>query len=171
MNERPGIVTFQSNPLTLVGPEITPGDACPDFALQTTDLEKRTAESLKGKVTVLITVPSLDTSVCSMETKKFNEQAANLSEEIEMVVVSMDLPFAQKRWADEYGATGITFLSDHYEASLGEAMGVLIKELRLLARTIFILDRDNVVRYVQVVPEVTDEPDYDAVIEAAKGLV
>ena len=166
MAERTGLVTLQGNPVTLVGNEVNAGQPAPDVVLVANDLSEVALSSFKGKVCILTSVPSLDTPVCDTETRKFNERAAELGDDVEILTVSMDLPFAQKRWCGAAGVDRVTTLSDHRTASFGEAYGVLIKELRLLARVVFVIDREGIVRYVQVVEEVGDEPDYDAVIAA-----
>jgi thiol peroxidase len=171
VEERKGIITVSGNPMTVLGPELKTGDKAPDFEALTVDLQPFTLSSLKGKVVIISSVPSLDTPVCDIETRKFNERAAELGDDVEVLTISMDLPFAQKRWCGAAGVDRVKTLSDHRTASFGEAYGVLIKELRLLARVIFIIDREGFVRYVQVVKEVGDEPDYDAVINAVKELV
>jgi thiol peroxidase len=171
MEERSGIVTMKGNPLTLVGAEVKVGDPAPDVALLDNDLAPVKISSFRGKVCILSTVPSLDTPVCDMETRRFNEEAARLGEDVAVLTVSMDLPFAQKRWCGAAGVDKVTTLSDHREAALGEAYGVLIKELRLLARAVFLVDKDGKIRYIQMVNEVTEEPDYEAVLEAVAGLL
>jgi thiol peroxidase len=171
VEERKGIITLHGNPLTLLGPELKTGDEAPDFEALTVDLQPFALSSLKGKVVIISSVPSLDTSVCDTETRKFNGRAAELGDDVEILTVSMDLPFAQKRWCGAAGVDRVKTLSDHRTASFGEAYGVLIKELRLLARVVFVVDREGVIRYVQVVEEVGDEPDYDAVINAVKELI
>jgi len=170
MEERKGVITLRGNPLTLLGPELKPGDKAPDFEVLTNDLQPFNLSSLKGKVLVISSVPSLDTPVCDTETRKFNERAAELGEDVEILTISMDLPFAQKRWCGAAGVDRVTTLSDHRSASFGENYGVLIKELRLLARAVFVVDRAGVVRYVQTVKEVSEEPDYNAVVNAVKKL-
>ncbi len=167
MEERKGVVTFQGNPLTLLGNEITPCMTAPKVTLINTQLEPVTLENEKDTVLVLASVPSLDTSVCSKETKRFSKEAESLPGKAKLVFVSMDLPFAQDRWAKEHDVTNITFLSDHREAAFGKAFGVLIKELRLLARALFIIDANGEVTYTEVVKEMTDEPDYHAALSAA----
>jgi len=171
MEERSGIVTMKGNPLTLVGAGLTLGDPAPDVEVLDNDLAPVKISSFKGKVCVLSTVPSLDTPVCDMETRRFNEEAARLGEDVAVLTVSMDLPFAQKRWCGAAGVDKVTTLSDHREAALGKAYGVLIKELRLLARAVFVVDQEGVIRYIQLVKEVTEEPDYEAVLEAVAGLL
>jgi thiol peroxidase len=170
MKERHGAVTFHGAPLTLVGPEIKPGETAPDFVVLGNDLGEVTLASTVGKVRVIASVPSLDTSVCDTETRRFNQEAAGLGEDVVVLTVSMDLPFAQKRWCGAAGIENVRTLSDHRDGSFGRAYGVLIKELRLLARAVFVVDRAGVVCYVQVVTEMTEEPDYAAVLAAVKGL-
>ncbi len=171
MLERSGIITFKGNPLTLVGNEIQPGKALPDFKVVNNDLSEFSSSAIKGKVTVISVVPSLDTPVCDSQTRKFNEEASALGEDVQVYTVSMDLPFAQARWCGAAGIDRVTTLSDYREASFGEATGLLIKELKLLTRAVLVIDREGVVQYSQVVSEVTDEPDYDAVISAVKELI
>ncbi len=127
--------------------------------------------SYRGKILVIASVPSLDTPVCDLETRRFNDEAANLGADVEMLTVSMDLPFAQKRWCGAAGVKRLKTLSDHREAAFGLAYGVLIKELRLLARAVFLVDREGTVRYEQLVKEVANEPDYDAVLLALAQVV
>jgi thioredoxin-dependent peroxiredoxin len=171
MTERPGAVTFQGAPLTLLGKEVKVGDKAPDFTVLQNDLSPASLSSYLGKVVILSAVPSLDTPVCDIETKRFNSEAAQLGDGVSVLTVSMDLPFAQKRWCGAAGATHVVTLSDHKEASFGEAYGVLIKELRLLSRAVFVVDRKGVVRYVDMIKEITHEPDYDAALEAVKACV
>lgn len=168
--ERRGLVTLKGNPVTLLGPAIKPGDDAPDVELLTNDLEPFKLSSLKGKVAVLITVPSLDTPVCDVETKRFNDEAQKLGDGVAVVVISVDLPFAQKRWCGAAGVSAVQTLSDHRDTAFGLAYGVLIQGVRLLARAIFVVDKDGDVRYVQIVPEVAQEPDYAAVLDAVRGL-
>ena len=171
MEERAGIVTFQGNPLTLIGKEPKVGDRAPDFEVVGNDMAPVTLSSFNDKTRVVSSVPSLDTPVCDMETRKFNERAAGLSENVAILTISMDLPFAQKRWCGAAGVTRVMTLSDHRDGAFGRAYGVLIKELRLLARAVFVIDRGGIVQYVQVVEEMTQEPDYDAVWRAVREIV
>jgi len=164
-------VTFKGNQITLVGPELKVGDKAPDFALIDNGLATVNLSSFAGKVKIISCVPSLDTPVCDTETRRFNQEAANLPGEVVVLTVSLDLPFAQKRWCGAAGIDKVITLSDYRERAFGKAYGVLIDELRLLSRSIFVLDRDNVIRYLQHVPEVTQEPDYSAVLEAARQLL
>jgi thioredoxin-dependent peroxiredoxin len=171
MEERKGAVTLRGNSLTLLGKEIKVGDKAPDVALLDNDLKPVKLSSFLGKVVVVSSVPSLDTPTCDMETRRFNMEAAKLSEAVVILTVSTDLPFAQKRWCGAAGVEKVKTLSDHRETSFGLSFGVLIKELRLLARSIFVLDKSGTIQYVQHVPEISKEPDYEAVIMAAKKLL
>ena len=170
MTERAGAVTFKGGPLTLVGDEPAVGERAPDFSALAGDLSEVALSSLRGKVCVVVTVPSLDTPVCDIEARRFNEAAGRLGEDVVVLVVSMDLPFAQARWCGAAGAADVRALSDHRDAAAGLALGVLIKELRLLARAVFVVDRAGGLSYMQIVPEVTDEPDYDAALAAVRAL-
>jgi len=171
MQEHSGAITMKGNPLTIVGTELAAGDSAPDVAVLDNDLNPVKLSSFKGKVCVLSAVPSLDTPICDMQTRKFNDEAGKLGDDVVILTISMDLPFAQKRWCGAAGVDKVATLSDHREAAFGEAYGVLIKELRLLARVIFVVDKEGTVQYIQLVKEVTEEPDYDAVLEAVKNLV
>jgi thiol peroxidase len=171
VKERTGLVTFRGMPLTLVGDGLSAGDKAPDFSLLDNDLGQVSLSSFKGKVCLLVAVPSLDTPVCDVETRRFNKEAAKLGQNVAVLAISMDLPFAQKRWCGAAGIEQVKTLSDHRDASFGKAYGVLIKELRLLARAVFVVDQKGVVRYEQLVGEIAHEPDYDAALSAAKKLV
>jgi thiol peroxidase len=171
MEERNGAVTLRGNPLTLSGPEIKTGASAPDVELLDNDLKPVRLSAYRGKVVVVSSVPSLDTPVCDMETRRFNTEAAKLGDNVAILTVSTDLPFAQKRWCGAAGVDKVKTLSDHRETAFGQAYGVLIKELRLLARSIFVLDQKGVIQYVQHVKEVSQEPDYDAVLAAVRKLV
>ena len=171
MKERTGKVTMKGNPLTLLGNEVNVGDVAPDFAVLSNDLSPVTLSSFRGKVCIVSSVPSLDTPVCDTETRRFNQEAGRLSSDVAVLVISMDLPFAQKRWCGAAGVTRVQTLSDHRDASFGTSYGVLIKELRLLARAVFVVDRNGIVQYVQLVKEITQEPDYDAVLAAVTRLM
>ncbi len=170
MKEFSGLTALKGKPLTLVGEEVKVGDAAPDFEVVANDLKAVNLSSYKGNVLILSAVPSLDTPVCDIETRKFNKRASELGT-IKILTISMDLPFAQARWCGAAGVKNVQTLSDHRDASFGTAYGVLIKELRLLARSIFVVDKNGIVRYKQIVPEVASEPDYESAINAAKGLV
>jgi thiol peroxidase len=171
MTERSGAVTMRGNPLTLIGSELNVGDPAPDIEVLNNDLAPVKLSSYKGKVCIVSTVPSLDTPVCDMETRRFNQEAAELGDDIVILTISTDLPFAQKRWCGAAGVEKVVTLSDHRDASFGDAYGVLIKELRLLARSVFVVDKEGIIRYIQLVKEIAEEPDYDAVIKAARELV
>jgi len=164
-------ITFKGSPLHLVGLLPAVGQSAPDFMLLANDLSPRALRDFAGKALVIATVPSLDTPVCDTEIRRFNKEAAALSDKLRLLAVSCDLPFAQARWCGAAGISAVQSLSDHRDASFGQNYGVLIKELRLLARAIFIIDAQGVVRYVQLVPEMTSEPDYDAALKAAKAAV
>jgi len=171
MEERAGIITMKGNPLTLVGQQPRVGEHAPDFEVLDNDLSPVRLSSFLGKVCVIASVPSLDTPICDMETRRFNEEAGILGPDVAILTISMDLPFAQKRWCGAAGVDKVTTLSDHLSASFGETYGVLIKELRLLARAVFVVDGDGIVQYVQIVKEVTAEPDYEDVLGALKKLL
>ncbi|WP_394185752.1 thiol peroxidase [Metabacillus halosaccharovorans] len=160
-------ITFKNNPVTLIGNEVNVGDQAPDFTVLSNDLSPVTLANSKGKVRIISVVPSIDTGVCDAQTRRFNEDASNLSN-VEVLTISMDLPFAQKRWCASNGLENVQTLSDHRDASFGEAYGVLIKELRLLARSVFVVDSNDKVKYVEYVSEATNHPNYEAAIEAAK---
>lgn len=171
MEERSGIITMKGNPLTLIGKEIKIGDPAPAFEVLANDLSSVKLSSYQGKICVISSVPSLDTPVCDMQTRRFNKEAAGLSADVVILTISTDLPFAQKRWCGAAGVDKVVTLSDHRDVSFGKAFGLLIKELRLLARAVFIIDRKGIVRYVQMVKEIATEPDYPAVIAALNKLV
>jgi thioredoxin-dependent peroxiredoxin len=168
-NERKGAVTFKGNPLTLVGNEVKAGDKAPDFKALAKDLSEVSLAASKGKTRLISVVPSLDTPVCELQTKRFNEEASKLPSDVVVYTVSMDLPFAQTRFCGANKADKITAISDHREGSFGKAYGVLIKELRLLARAVFVIGPDDKVQYAQVVKEVTEHPDYDKALAALKA--
>ena len=163
-------VTFQGNPLTLVGNNVEIGQSSPNATLVANDLSPFTLSSLKGKKVILSVVPSLDTPTCDLQSKRFNSEAVNLGEDVVIIAVSMDLPFAQARWCGATGSDQIKTLSDYQTGAFGEAYGILIKELRLLSRAIFVVDQDGVLQYKQIVSEITNEPDYDEALEAVKKL-
>ena len=171
MKERKGIITTKGNPLTLVGEELKVGDRAPDVEVLDNDLTPVKLSSFKGKIVIVSSVLSLDTSVCDLETRRFNQEAEALGQDVVVATISMDLPFAQSRWSGAAGVDKVSTLSDHRDAAFGGAYGVLIKELRLLARAIFVLDNGGIVQYVQLVKEMTEEPDYNAVLDAVKKLL
>ncbi|MCX7805791.1 MAG: thiol peroxidase [Planctomycetota bacterium] len=165
---RSGLVTLKGNPVVLVGDEVKVGDRAPDFEALGGDLKPVRLSDFRGKVVVLVSVPSLDTPVCDVEAKKFNEAAAKLGGDAAVLVLSMDLPFAQKRWCAATGASNVRMLSDHRKAEFGLAYGVLIEDLRLLARAVFVVGRDGMVKHAQIVKETASEPDYESVLAAAR---
>lgn len=169
VEERKGVTAFKGNPLTLKGPEIKVGSKAPDFQVLAQDLTPVTLSKFSGKTLLISVVPSLDTPVCDEQTRRFNKEAAQLPN-VQVLTVSMDLPFAQKRWCGAAGIDRVQAVSDHKEASFGKAYGVLIKELRLLARSIFLVDGSGTVRYVEYVPEVTSHPNYDAALTAVRQI-
>jgi thiol peroxidase len=167
--ERSGAVTFKGHPLTLIGPQLTVGAQAPNFQVLAQDLSPVTLESSTGKVRLISVVPSLDTPVCDAQTRRFNEEAAKLPN-VEILTVSMDLPFAQKRWCGAAGVDRVKTASDHRDASFGRAYGTLIKELRLLTRAVFVVDAGGTVRYAEYVPEMTSHPNYDAALAAVRSV-
>ena len=172
MAERTGLITFKGGPLTLVGTEVKVGQKAPDAELVANDLSVvRLSALCAGKVALITAVPSLDTPVCDMETRRFNEEAGKLGKNVAVLTVSMDLPFAQKRWCGAAGVKNVQTLSDYRAAAFGNTYGVLIKELHLLARAIFVVDKQGIIRYVELVKEVASEPNYEAALAAAKKLL
>lgn len=170
IQSRAGAITFKGNPMTLLGPELHVGDPAPEFALTAGDLSTVTPETLLDagtRAAMLIVVPSLDTNVCSLESKKFNDRLGELPEGVRAAVVSLDLPFAQARWCAAEGDVQLEMLSDYRDHSFGKNYGLLIAELKLLARAIVVIGKDRKIAYVQIVPEVASEPDYDAALAAA----
>ncbi|MBL3646143.1 thiol peroxidase [Bacillus vallismortis] len=163
-------ITFKGGPVTLVGQEVKVGDQAPDFTVLTNSLEEKSLADMKGKVTIISVIPSIDTGVCDAQTRRFNEEAAKLGD-VNVYTISADLPFAQARWCGANGIDKVETLSDHRDMSFGEAFGVYIKELRLLARSVFVLDENGKVVYAEYVSEATNHPNYEEPIEAAKALV
>lgn len=171
MKERSGLVTMRGNPVTLVGEEVNVGDMAPDFTVIATDLNPVDFSSFRGKVCIISSVPSLDTPICDMSTRRFNEEAAMLGDDVVVLTISMDLPFAMARWCGAAGVSHVKTLSDHREASFGTAYGLLMKENRLLARAVLVVDREGKVRYFELVKEIAQEPNYEAALAAATRLV
>jgi thiol peroxidase len=171
MADRAGAVTFKGNPITLGGPEIKVGGDAPDFTAVDNGLQPVKLSQAKGKVIVLSAVPSLDTPVCDTETRRFNQEAGKLGANVEVWTVSMDLPFAQKRWCGAAGITAVKTLSDFRERSFAQNYGVLVKEgplAGLTARAVFVVGKDGKVKHAEYVREITTEPDYDAALNAAR---
>lgn len=171
MEKRTGVITFLDNPMTLVGPEVKVGEKAPAFTVLDNDLKARTLADYEGKVKVISVVPSLDTGVCDAQTRWFNQNATKLSDDVVILTISMDLPFAQKRWCGAANIDRVITLSDHKDASFGTAYGFLIDELRLLTRGIVVIDKDDKVAYVEYVPEVTHAVNFDAAVDAVKKLI
>ncbi len=163
-------VTFKGTPLHLVGSQPAVGQKAPDFTLAANDMSPRSLKDYDGKVLVLLSVPSLDTPVCDMEVRRFNKEAAALSDKVCIVAISCDLPFAQARWCGAAGVQAVETLSDHKKTSFGKDYGLLIDELRLLARAIVVVAPDGSIAYTQFVSEISTEPDYDAALAAIKKL-
>ncbi len=167
--ERKGLIRFGDMDVTVVGPDLKPGDRAPEFTATTQDWKHiHVLEHTKGKVRVLAAVPSLDTPVCDRETRRFNQEAAALSDDIVIVVISADLPFAQKRWCGAAGVDQVLVVSDHMDMDFGEKYGTLMKEVRLLRRAVFVVDRDDNVVYADYMPALGDEPNYAEVLAAAR---
>jgi len=171
MGERKDIITMKGQTLTLLGKEVKVGEPAPDFEVLANDLTPVKLSSFLGKVCIISSVPSLDTPVCDTMTRRFNQEAVNLGDDVVVLTISMDLPFAQKRLCGAAGAKNVQSFSDHRDASFGNAFGVLIKELRLLARAVFVVDKDGAIRHAQIVKELTNEPDYEAVLKAVKEIM
>ncbi len=169
--ERNGIVTLKGNALTLLGQEIKVGQQAPDFKVLTNDLKEVSLADFKDKIKLFSVVPSLDTPVCDLQTKRFNQEATGLSSDIAILTISMDLPFAQKRFCDVNKVEKVKILSDHRDGCFGLAYGVLIKELRLLSRSIFIVDKTDTVRFVEYVKELSTHPDYEKALKALNMVV
>ncbi|MDL2266948.1 thiol peroxidase [Desulfovibrio sp. OttesenSCG-928-G15] len=167
--ERTGIVSFKGAPMTLLGSPVNVGQKAPDFRLLANDLSPRSLASYQGKTLIFSVVPSLDTGVCDLQTRRFNAEAAKLGEHVRILTVSCDLPFAQARWCGMADAHQLETLSDHYDLSFGMAYGVVLKELRLLTRSIFVVDKAGLLTYAEIVPEVANEVSFDSALAAAAG--
>jgi len=168
--ERKGIVTLQGNPLTLIGPELNAGSHAPDFFVLDAELKPVSLKDFSGKTRIISVTPSLDTPVCDLQLRRFNAEAAKMQGDVVVLNISMDLPFAISRFCTSAGIDAVKALSDHRDASFGTAYGLLIKELRLLARAIFVIDKNDVIRYREIVPEIANQPDYDKALEAVKKI-
>jgi thiol peroxidase len=169
--KRTGVITFKGNPVTLLGPDVKVGDVAPDFKVVDNGLQPVTLETAKGQVQLIAVVPSIDTGVCDTMTRKFNQDAAVLPESVAVYTISVDLPFAQGRWCGNAGIERVKTLSDYQERSFGLAYGLVIDELKLLARAVYVIDAQGKVAYREIVPEVTSEPDYQAALDAVKALL
>ena len=170
MEEYKGIVTIKGDPLTLIGSKVEVGQQAPDFEVLNGELSPVKLSAFAGKICIISSVPSLDTPVCDVQTRRFNEEAKKLRDDVLILTISMDLPFAQKRWCGAAGIENVKTLSDHRNVSFGKAFGVLIKELRLLARSIFVVDKEGVIRYIEIVDELTHEVNYEAALKAVKEI-
>jgi thioredoxin-dependent peroxiredoxin len=159
---------MRGNPLTLIGPALSAGDAAPDFHAVDVGLKPVTLKDTGSHVRIISVIPSLDTPVCDAQTKRFNEEAAKMPD-VDIITVSMDLPFAQKRWCGAFGVDNVKMLSDHVDGSFGASYGTLIKELRIESRAIFVVDQENKIRHAEYVKEVADHPDYEAALSAARS--
>ena len=168
--ERKGLVSFKGSPLTLIGTELKVGDKAPDFIVLDNDLNLTGLKSFEGKIKIISITPSLDTPVCDLQARRFNEEAAKLSPDIVVLNISMDLPFALSRFCSTAGIDRVKTFSDHKEASFGNAYGVLIKELRLLARSIFVVDKDDYIKYIEIVSDITELPNYEKAFESARKI-
>ncbi len=171
MEERHGLVTMKGNPLTLTGQPVTVGQAAPDFEVLDNNLKPFTFSTARSGITILSSVPSLDTPVCDLQTRRFNGTADQLGPDVHILTISMDLPFAQKRWCGAAGVEKLQTLSDHRLADFGRNYGLLIKELRLLARAVLVVDRQGLIAHYELVPEIAQEPDYEAALQAVKRLL
>lgn len=169
--ERTGVATIKGNPLTLIGPELKAGDTAPDFKVNKDLMNEVSLGDYAGKVKLISVVPSLDTGVCDAQTRRFNSEAATLGDNVVILTISVDLPFAQSRWCGAAGIDKVVTLSDYKTKTFGQAYGVLIKELQLDMRSIFVLDANNKITYVEYLKEMTEHPDYDAAIAAVKALL
>ena len=170
VHERHGATTFKGNPLTLVGPELKAGDKAPDFEVVDKTMQPVTLASTSGSVRIFSVVPSLDTPVCDMQTKRFNEEVGKKPNGVKIYTISMDLPFAQSRWCDAFGVDHVSMLSDHRGGSFGEAYGTLIKEWRILSRAIFVIDQNDTIQHAEYVKEVADHPNYEMALDKARSL-
>jgi len=169
--ERVGVVTLKGAPLTLLGAELKVGDIAQDFTVLDQNLKPKKFSDFKNKIKLIASVPSLDTPICDLEIKRFNDEATSLSKDLVILFISMDLPFAQKRFCKQYEIKKVQTLSDYKDADFGPKYGVLIKELRLLSRAIFLIDKENVVRYVEYIKEISHHPNYESALEAIKNII
>ena len=169
--ERKGIVTVKGNPVTLVGPELRIGDKAPDFVVLDGELKEIRLKNFANTIKIISVAASLDTPVCDMQARRFNQETALLPDDVVILNITMDLPFAISRFCITAGINKVKALSDHRDVSFGNAYGILIKELRLLARSIFILDKNDIIRYIEIVPELTKHPDYEKALDAVNKLI
>ena len=171
MLERKGIVTFKGNPVTLVGEEVKPGDKAPDFTALKTDLSELKLSDYKGRVVILTSFPSVDTSVCALQAKRFNEEAGKLKDDVSVITISVDLPFALGRFCAAEGIENEVTVSDHRDLDFGYKYGFVVKELRLLERGIVVIDKEGIIRHVEYCKEIAEHPDYDKALEVTRSLI
>ncbi|MEW9106817.1 thiol peroxidase [Paenibacillus sp.] len=169
--ERTGVATLKGNPITLIGPELKVGDKAPEFQLNKSLVDVVGLEQFAGKVKLISVIPSIDTGVCDAQTRRFNEEASKLGDKAAIITVSVDLPMAQARWCGAAGVDNVVMLSDYKDNNFGKSYGVLIKELHLDMRSIFVVDADNTIRYVEYVSEMTEHPNYEQALAAVKALL
>ncbi len=171
MTERSQAVTLNGQPMTVLGDTLKPGDRAPDFHVVAQDLSAKSLADYIGRPMIISVVPSLDTGVCDLQTRRFDSEAVKLGDEVHVLTISADLPFAQKRWCSEAAARMVEVLSDHREMDFGNRWGTHVKELRVEQRAVFVVDAEGIIRHAQYVPEIAEHPDYDAVLEAIRGIV
>jgi thiol peroxidase len=169
MAERSGVVTMKGNPMTLVGEQVQVGQPAPDVELTAVDLSGKKISDYQGKVLIISTIPSIDTSTCNVQSHRFNDEATGLGDDVAIVTVSVDLPFASKRWCGDLDNVNIEFLSDYKTHDFGTAYGLRVKELGLITRSVTVVDKAGTVVYHRIVPEIADEPNYDDALAAAKN--
>lgn len=169
--ERTGVATLKGNPITLIGPELKVGDKAPDFKVNKNLMEQVSLADYAGKIKLISVVPSLDTGVCDAQTRRFNEEAAKLGDNVVVLTISVDLPFAQSRWCGAAGIDKVITLSDYKDRNFGQAYGVLIKEIQLDMRSIFVLDANDTIQYVEYLSEMTEHPNYENAVAAVQKLV
>ncbi len=171
MIERPEAVTLEGKPMTVIGKALQPGDTAPDFRVVAQDLSEKTLDDYTGKPLIISVVTSLDTGVCDLQTRRFDEEAAKLADKAAVLTISADLPFAQKRWCSEAATDKVEVLSDHREMSFGDAWGTHVKELRVEQRAVFVVDAEGKIQYADYVPEISEHPNYQAALEAINKIV
>ncbi|MFS0722914.1 thiol peroxidase [Paenibacillus sp. 1P07SE] len=169
--QRKGVATLKGNPITLLGPELKVGDPAPDFVLNKSLVDSVSLKDYAGKVKLISVVPSIDTGVCDAQTRRFNEEASAFGDNVVILTVSADLPFAQSRWCGAAGVDKVTMLSDYKDNNFGSAYGVLIEELKLDMRAIFVIDASDTIRYIEILPEMTEHPNYDQALQAVRALI
>ncbi len=170
LGAKEGLVTMKGRPLVLLGAQLPVGATAPDFRVVDANFQPVSLGDFRGRPCLISVVPSLDTGVCALQTKRFNDEAANLPAEVVLLTISMDLPFAQKRFCEAEQVERLRILSDHVWREFGSRYGILIRDLGLLARSIFVIDRNGRIAYQQIVPELTEHPDYDAALAAVRKV-